>query len=86
MNYLFFNIEKYLITVFKRKFFDKKYFSVVINTCTTGPCIKLQLTKNITVRPNPTASIYNATGSLARLESIFLLYFEKRSGLLKCWL
>jgi hypothetical protein len=31
--------------------------------------------------PNPTTSIYNATGSLARFES----YFEKRSSLLQSW-
>jgi hypothetical protein len=36
--------------------------------------------------PNPTTSIYNATGSLAHSENkIFKFYFEKRSSLLQRW-
>jgi hypothetical protein len=36
-----------------------------------------------TIGPNPTTSIYNATGSLARFENKnSLFYFEKRSSLL----
>jgi hypothetical protein len=33
--------------------------------------------------PNPTTSIYNATGSLARFEK--KIFFEKRSSLLQRW-
>jgi hypothetical protein len=36
--------------------------------------------------PNPTTSIYNTTGSLARFENKnILFYFEKRSSLLQRW-
>jgi hypothetical protein len=36
--------------------------------------------------PNPTTSIYNATGSLARFENKNIrIYFEKRYSLLQRW-
>jgi hypothetical protein len=36
--------------------------------------------------PNPTTSIYNATGSLARFKNKdILFYFEKHSSLLQRW-